>query len=343
MTTSKEHDNAGEAPAALQAQQSWRRFRSRVLPALRVVLAGLILAGLANWIGPEEILARFGTFPLPVALSCVLLALLVQVLAGLRLGLLAKSQRLPISTGEALSINLSAVFYGLFLPGGNATGWAVRLFRMSAGPAGVATAFLVLAGDRALATVTGAGIGVVADSMLKGPAAPGVSVLLVAVTAVAGWLTWALLISGRAEVLAQARKLPGIGWFASLIRDRGRLPRRPNRGLVVLGVGLSLAVHAVSIVIWVWLAWSLGLNVDVLTIAWVRSASLIVGLLPVTIGGLGLREGAVVYLLTGLGVDGADALSLSLLAFSVTVLAVSFVGGLAEAGRLLVQRSESKG
>jgi uncharacterized membrane protein YbhN (UPF0104 family) len=129
-----------------------------------------------------------------------------------------------------------------------------------------------------------------------------------------------------------------MGWLASRLKDRSRLPWRPQPGVLWRGLGLTLALHALGIGIWIWLARSLGLELDALTIAWVRSAALIVGLAPITIGGLGLREGAVVYLLTRLGIDGADALSLSLLAFAVTVLAVGFVGGLVEAARLLVRR-----
>jgi hypothetical protein len=80
---------------------------------------------------------------------------------------------------------------------------------------------------------------------------------------------------------------------------------------------------------------ALGLELGLLEIAWVRSAALVVGLLPVTVGGLGLREGTVVALLAVFGVSSADALSLSLLAFTVTVLGVGVVGGLSEAAHLI--------
>lgn len=341
MAPSTHQHNAGNVPATRPAQQTGRHFR-RVLVALRILLAALILIALTQWSGPEEVLTRFTEFPLPVALSCVLLAILIQVLAATRLGVLARSQGLPISTAESLGINLSAIFYGLFLPGGNATGWAVRLLRMSSGAVGVAAALLVLSGDRALATATGAAIGAVADALLKGPATFAVSVLLVTVAVAAGGLACVLLTAIGGQVLAKFRTLPGLGRLVSMLPQRSRLPNRPGPGVILLGLGLSIAAHAIGISIWVWLAWSLGLDIDPLTIAWVRSASMIVGLLPATIGGLGLREGAAVYLLTSLGVSSADALSLSLLAFAATVLAMGFLGGLAEAGRLLPRRQESQ-
>lgn len=342
MSPSGDQDSTGPAPTPPSSQRAWGWFRRRVVPVLRIVVAGAIVITLVSWSGPEEVLALLATFPLSTALSCALLALLVQVFAAIRLALLARTQRLPLSAGDALSINLSAVFYALFLPGGNATSWAVRVFRLSAGPAGIAAAMLVLAGDRALATATGAGIGAVADVLLNRPANLGISVLLVAVAAAASWLAWVLLMSDMDELLAKARKLPGIGWLVSKVRDRGDLPFYPEPVWVLYGVGLTLLVHALGIAIWVWLARSLGLDLNVLTIAWVRSVALVVGLAPVTIGGLGLREGVVVFFLTRLGVSGADALALSLLAFAVTVLAIGIVGGLAEAVQLLIRQPRSE-
>lgn len=325
--------HAGSGPVG----RSGSRFRDRLLPVLRVVLAMAILIALVSWTGPAEVVARLAGFPLPQAAGCLLLALVGQTLGALRLGLLARSQQLPMTTGEALGINLAAVFYGLILPGGNATGWAVRLLRISAGPGGVAAAILVLATDRALATAAGAGIGSLTDGLLGGPASIGVSLTFLGVTAAAGVLAWALLTSRLDELLARARRLPGVGGLVPPSGRRGRLPRRTAPQIVLAGLGLSLVLHVLGVAIWAWLASSLGIGVGVLTIAWVRSAGLIAGLLPITVGGLGLREGTVVYLLMTFGVGGADALSLSLVAFAVTVLAIGAIGGLCEAVRLLLR------
>ena len=43
------------------------------------------------------------------------MALLVQIGGAVRVTVLAKAQGLPLKTAEAFSINVSAVFYGLFL------------------------------------------------------------------------------------------------------------------------------------------------------------------------------------------------------------------------------------
>jgi hypothetical protein len=54
----------------------------------------------------------------------------------------------------------------------------------------------------------------------------------------------------------------------------------------------------------------------------------VVAMLPVSVAGLGVREGGVVYFFALAGVDAATSLSMSLVWFSLTVL-VSSLGGLA--------------
>ena len=62
---------------------------------------------------------------------------------------------------------------------------------------------------------------------------------------------------------------------------------------------------------------------------------MLVAILPISVAGLGVREGAMVILLAPCGVAAADALTYALLAFATTILAVGLLGGLLEAIRLL--------
>ncbi len=69
-----------------------------------------------------------------------------------RLSLLMQAQGVPMGTFEAFEINLATLFYALFLPGGNLTGIAVRLYRLSRGGGRYATGLLAMASDRLAAT-----------------------------------------------------------------------------------------------------------------------------------------------------------------------------------------------
>jgi hypothetical protein len=307
----------------------------RFVRVLRIALAAAIVAALVHWIGPAEVWARLAACPWPVAVAGLAASLTGQWLGAIRFASLARTQGMPLSQADALGINLSAMFYGLFLPGGTATSWLVRLLRMPDVKQQLGLAITVIAGDRAFATAAGAALGVAADLALGGPATPAVTLGLVAVTGGAAFFGWALFSPAFAARLERWRDVPMLRRFAAK-RLGDALPRkRPSLATFVAAAWLSAAVHGLGILVWWALARTLGLDLGLLEITWVRSASLVVGLLPVTVGGLGLREGTVILLLAGFGVAAADALSLSLLAFTITVLGVGVVGGLGEAGRLL--------
>lgn len=307
--------------------------------ALRIVLALAILAALAKWVGPEGLIARVADCPWPAALAAFSTALLAQWLGAIRLWFLAGSQGLPLTHAQALGVNLSAVFYGLFLPGGSATGWAVRLFRLAPSASGVGTALVVLAGDRALTTATGAAIGVVAGIFMQEQTLPAVTALLAVIACGAGLLSVLLTTPAFDAWLTIANRTPGLRRVATYLTTAGTFACKPESRTIVLAILLSAALHAAGIAGWVVLARAVGLDIDAPAIAWVRSGAMVVTLMPATVGGLGFREGAVVYLMGGLGVAAVDALTLSLLAFALTVLAIGIVGGIVEASRLLTQRS----
>jgi len=75
--------------------------------------------------------------------------------------------------------------------------------------------------------------------------------------------------------------------------------------------------------------------VSPLSMGWVRSVVTVLTLLPISIGGVGVREGALVFTLQSLGVPAHDALALSLLVFATTILAPGLAGGAVEAAHLL--------
>jgi hypothetical protein len=87
------------------------------------------------------------------------------------------------------------------------------------------------------------------------------------------------------------------------------------------------------------LAQALDLETGLVSMGWIRSCILIPTILPVTVAGLGLREGASILLLGLFGVSEDRALAFGLLIFAVTALAVGMVGGLLESWRWLAPRS----
>lgn len=293
-----------------------------------------IVAMLLAYADAESVFARIAACPWPLAAAALVATLAAQWLAGVRLADIAATQRVPMSPHEGFTIGLSVAFFGAFVPGGAATGWAVRLARMVPSMPALPVALALVTTDRLLATGTGILTGIVAGLILNHPGT--------------GWITAALAVSAGMVAAAGLLLLrrpasPMLGgtferWLTRRLdaygtNGGGRLSPEPLLARVGKLVTLSLGVHAFGIAAWMLLAHALGVDLGIWALVWIRSAALLAALLP-TVGGLGPRESAVVFLGGMLGLPAADGLALALLVFAATVVPTAMLGGLAELARL---------
>ena len=75
------------------------------------------------------------------------------------------------------------------------------------------------------------------------------------------------------------------------------------------------------------LAKALHLAIPLITLVWVRAMVLVIQLIPVSIAGLGVREGALVFILPIYGISPADAMAFSLFLFGL-IIVIGLVGGI---------------
>jgi uncharacterized membrane protein YbhN (UPF0104 family) len=296
----------------------------------RVAIAAAIFAYLFARAPVEEVLRSVAGADAGRVLAAVIAVFAQQLVVADRLRRLAQAYEVGLSTRALLKINLATLFYGLWLPGGNVTGFVARLYMMSASSRQYADVAVALACDRLVATVTlcAVGIGFWAIAWpvdawpvlaLMSTAAVGVSVLL----------TILLLAPGR---------LPASLWPARLAPLRDALHRpRSLRGSLVAALGLGLLTQMLGTAVYVLVASALDLDLSLATVGWTRAAAMLVAILPVSIAGLGVREGVLVLLLAPYGISAADALAYGLLAFVVSVLVPGLAGAIVEADRLLVR------
>jgi len=276
-----------------------------------------------------------GTQPGPVALAIGLVFLMQWIIAD-RLRRLCDAYELGWSTWQVFQINLATRFYSL-LPGGNFTGIAVRFYKLTRDHGHYAGTAVALFYDRVAATVTMCGVGAVFWLLES----PGDS-----------WLTLAAILAGMLVMVGGSlvffARSPGplIRWLRrtlgrlggvklrtirQAVRQSRELPRKQT-ALVYL---LSTASHLMGILTWWLLCQALDIDVSLVTIGWVRSAVILATMIPLSVMGLGLREGAVVLLLTGYGVGQDTALAYSVLILCITHLLIVFAGGMIEALRYL--------
>lgn len=313
--------------------------KARIKRAIKMVIAAGILAYLFSVVPFGDVWTQMKTAHPGWLLASFASAMMLQLAVADRLRRLIAAQGVELSTYDVFEINLSTLFYGLFLPGGNFTGIAIRFYRLSAANQNVMNTGVALFFDRLLATfcLLLMGIGFWCIAMPE----EGWFALWAMVIASVGFagLTLAVFAPPQTPVLGLMQKFmqrfggKTVNKLREAMQAVWTLPRRAL-GLAFL---LAMTSHLLGMVAYWCILRGMGLPVDFVTIAWVRSAMILATMIPLTPSGVGLREGATMMLLTSYGVGHDEALAFSLLVFGVTVLAVGLVGGVFEACRLLRQ------
>lgn len=268
-----------------------------------------------------------------------LLVLLMNHVSACRMKLLTDRQGMTVSRRRIFEINLITNFYGLALPGSLAGGgirWNM-LYKADRNGTGALVAIVFNRLVLTTATVaTGLAFWVLAGSYRTNNAA-GASLM--------GILALLLALQGA---MIQGRIFPRVERF---LEGGGRLPEflRSKLGKLALSArqyrdlpraslariaALSFAEELLGVLSYCFVALAIGLDVPVIQLGWIRSCINIVLMLPVSLSGFGVREGALIALLEPFGVGGAAAVAFSLLLFARSLLTAA-IGGVLEVAYLL--------
>jgi len=307
---------------------------------IRIAVAAIALVLLASRVDLAEVRAALvTTSPRTIGLA-IAASFAANLAVAFRLRVLLAAQDVPARTRQTLAINLAAYFYNLFLPVGGVGVAALRLQRLSQRTRGRYTAALTAMVCDRLAAIAAVGfVGLVcwfADPHAK--PVGGLLVLLGGLTAIG------LLVAPRAVPL-QVRHFvrefraggSGTWWSAALLRlstALGLVARLSPTALASI-FGISILAQLPGSVVFAILGQGLGLPVSLVAMGWIRSVVVLITVIPLSIGGLGVREGALVFTLAAFGVPAHDALALSILIFATTILAPGLAGGLLEGVRWL--------
>ncbi|MCC6763807.1 MAG: flippase-like domain-containing protein [Deltaproteobacteria bacterium] len=305
----------------------------RVVPRLAVAALALV------WLATSIDLPTVGHALAATSRRAVLLATVASfvgnVVVAFRLRVLLGGQGVAGRASQMLAINLAAFFYNLFLPAGGVGVAALRLQRLSARTRGGFTAALTAMVCDRLAALAGLGViglaGWVADPQ---PKPPGGLLVLLAGTSAIGVLAAPRAVPTAWRAFLRELQAGGGGtwWSAALARLRRSLGSvaRLSSGTLARILGLAIVAQIPGVFGYVALGRGLGIDVTFAAMAWVRSVVVLFTVLPISIGGLGVREGVLVLTLAAYGVPAADALALSILVFATTILAPGLVGGVLE-------------
>ena len=118
---------------------------------------------------------------------------------------------------------------------------------------------------------------------------------------------------------------------ALMIRESWSLLRvwAASAKLVVSIIGLGVAYQVLAVLSLILVGKTLGVDLSFAVAAVSAAIVLVATLIPVSIGGLGIREGGFVLLLGQVGIDAAEATLISLLSVGVVLVASAAIAGVA--------------
>ena len=314
------------------------RWRRAGLTLRILVTAGLLLAIFAR-IRLGDVLANLRTIHLGLLFVGIICYSAGRLSAAWQMQRLARQVGLPFTLGQILMVNFSAAFYELSLPG-YVTGGAVRWMRFAQPGNQWGEVLAVIVFNRFLDLLTLTAIGTafwVLNAAAGANAAAGVGLLTIFVALALvhlelkhGWIGARISASWPARV---ARQLPlTVRDKAQTLWQLARAAYRQYRlGTKAALPTIAIAVlrHVLGMAAFGLFAAALGIELTWLQVGWVRSVVFVLAMLPVTISGLGVREGSLVLLLAPYGVPAAPAVALSLLLYGQGLLYGAF-GGLLE-------------
>ncbi len=287
---------------------------------IRAGVSGALLLWLFSRYDLRGIWTSFQDLSVVVWLFAFLMSLTAQVLSSIRWWLLSNSLAFPGRWPTYLGFYFVGMYFNLFLPTGIG-GDVFKAHFLSRGEGKKLLAAYSVVGDRVFGLATMLLIGATMvwfwPDLLPGPFVIFLSLAaLVLLFALAGFPLFHRAIVGL---------WPGLSRYVS---DLSKLWQRPMRLLAVLGLSFSLQVLGMGAV--AVLGAGIGIKLPLaFYFASVPMVALIM-IIPISFNGIGVREGAFVYLLGLKGIQPEPAFSLGLLFFSVQV-AASLVGGMAYA------------
>jgi glycosyltransferase 2 family protein len=308
---------------------------SKLYKLARVLIGLALVAGLLHFVGLENVWERVRALPAGFVVLALLFYLGCQAVSTLRWRLLLSAVGVSVPYWRLFELYMIGMFANNFLPGavGGDVVKAVGLYR-DRHRGDVATASIIV--ERYLGVVGLAVIGVVAGTWASVEAAGDPIIVIttlgtaVATASMALALWWAPLT--KAVRSAVDRILSGKPRFLihSLL-DAIRL-YWDQKPALVSALLLAIAIQGAIAFYYYLTAQIVGAELPMLYLLSFLPFLTMISMLPISVGGLGVREAGMVFLFDRVGVPIADVLAVSLIVHALNTLLS--MGG----GALLVRR-----
>lgn len=265
---------------------------------VRLLLGLAIVAVLLSRAKPEQFLSALSNVSPLVPLAAVLFYWLTQCLSAAKWRVLLRARGADFSFVECARLYVLGMFCSLFLPttiGGDGVRALITAPRCGSIEA-AASAILVerLTGLTAMLT-----IGAVGLALWGNDASSSGSAVLPRIFAVLGMGALCFALMRWASYYLETKfKSKAVGKWATLHREIDFYAQRQRWGTLALALCISFVFQSAHIAINIFLARAAGLQVPALTFLWLVPLLSLSSMIPVGIGGLGVREAAAVTFLS---------------------------------------------
>ncbi len=316
--------------------------RRRFLDLAKVIVSLILIILLLREIGLQETLEKLLQVHLGYLLAALVVALLGVVVRAYRWQVLLSALDIEVPLGQLTALYFIGFLFTNVLPTGFG-GDPIRMYELSRYTHRTAESAGTVLADRFFGLIVLQAMAVVALAFgyqLVEPWMIAFTVLLFVGSLVAVWLLlnrrlWQSL-GERLKPLASLSRKQGPVLSPALSKAEGIVEGLKRfyeslHGYNIPAVGKTLGVSLVFNILLITMNYLIGLSLGARISIWYYflfvPITSIVTMLPVSFAGLGVREGAYVFLFIQAGMPRETALSLSLLVYVVSIFAPGLIGG----------------
>jgi glycosyltransferase 2 family protein len=300
----------------------------------RVLISAGLLYLVARKIPLQTFLQNLSQVNLPLMLISYLLIPVMGYIDANRTKTMADIQGMTLSVNQIVRIGFITSFYSLFLPGYLAGG-VIRWHRMARHDQMPAQAFATIVFTRLLSTIITVVVGLTCwalDPVARRHPAYGLGFAMLLLALCCGY--WLAFHSRRSHALAHW--MAKHRWMPRLLGEKavkvlnsvglfGELPART----LLSTLGLLVASELIGILSFYLISVATHLGLSAVSVGWVRAYVTLITLLPISIMGLGVRDGGLIVMLRTYGVAPTLAVTYSVLLLTRTVV-LGLLGGACE-------------
>lgn len=311
-----------------------RMRKGLLLRVLRIVISALLIAFLLHKVGLVDLRHTVSSVNIGYLVTALMLFLVGVFISSYKWQMLLSVHRIDVGLVTLVSFYFVSMFLRNFLS--TIGGEAYKIYSVSRlsknTPASIASVFLERgSGLLALLTISILtlliGYGIIVDR--------GIIVLIICLFV--GYVCALFVIFNKrlfkslSGILTILRSTKLRNKFAEM--HRAIYLYKDDKRCLIKVVVLSFVYQILSVVIVVYVvSQSLHLNIPVIYFFLFCPLIGIFEMLPISLNGIGIREGAFLFFFTRVGVSGAEAISMSLLVYAIA-MATSLMGGVVYAFR----------